>query len=93
MMPYDITTLKDSNYYGTGKGYNDITVRVNIKNSKIAYISIVSESEQFGDEALLLLSESIIAQQSFDVDTVSGATLTSNGVIDAVKNALFPESK
>lgn len=93
MMPYDITTLKDGNYYGTGKGYNDITVRVNIKNSKIAYISIVSESEQFGDEALLLLSESIIAQQSLDVDTVSGATLTSNGVIDAVKNALFPESK
>lgn len=83
-------TFKDGTYIGVGEGYRgDIKVSVVIKNGKIYKINILSteDDEQFFSKARKLTS-SIITKQTADVDTISGATFSSNGIIEAVSNAL-----
>ena len=83
-------TFKDGTYIGVGEGYRgDIKVSVVIKNGKIYKINILSteDDEQYFSKARKLTS-SIITKQTADVDTISGATFSSNGIIEAVSNAL-----
>lgn len=85
--------LADGVYKGTGTGYaGEITVAVQIKDKKIVAIDILSASD---DDAFLSRAKAvidrIIESQALDVDTVSGATYSSNGIISAVKNALTGE--
>lgn len=83
-------TFKDGTYIGVGEGYKgDIKVSVVIKNGKIYKINILSteDDEQYFSKARKLTS-SIITKQTADVDTISGATFSSNGIIEAVSNAL-----
>lgn len=85
--------LEDGVYQGTGTGYRgDITVAVKIKDKQIASIEILSASddEPFFGRAKGLIDQ-IIKKQSMKVDTVSGATYSSKGIISAVKNALTGE--
>lgn len=85
--------LEDGVYQGTGTGYcGDITVAVKIKDKQIASIEILSASddEPFFGRAKGLIDQ-IIKKQSTKVDTVSGATYSSKGIISAVKNALTGE--
>lgn len=85
--------LEDGVYQGTGTGYRgDITVAVKIKDKQIASIEILSASddEAFFGRAKGLIDQ-IIKKQSTKVDTVSGATYSSKGIISAVKNALIGE--
>ena len=84
--------LKDGKYTGSANGYGGkITVTVTIKNKKITKIHIDSapgETPSFFNRAKTL-TDLMIRQQSADVDAVSGATYSSNGIIGAVKNALY----
>lgn len=84
--------LKDGKYTGSANGYGGkITVTVTIKNKKITKIHIDSapgETPSFFNRAKTLTGL-MIRQQSADVDAVSGATYSSNGIIGAVKNALY----
>ena len=85
--------LEDGVYQGTGTGYRgDITAAVTIKDKQIASIEILSASddEPFFGWAKGLIDQ-IIKKQSTKVDTVSGATYSSKGIISAVKNALTGE--
>lgn len=85
--------LEDGVYQGSGTGYRgDITVAVKIKDKQIASIEILSASddEPFFGRAKGLIDQ-IIKKQSTKVDTVSGATYSSKGIISAVKNALTGE--
>lgn len=85
--------LEDGVYQGTGIGYRgDITVAVKIKDKQIASIEILSASddEPFFGRAKGLIDQ-MIKKQSTKVDTVSGATYSSKGIISAVKNALTGE--
>lgn len=85
--------LEDGVYQGIGTGYRgDITVAVKIKDKQIASIEILSASddEPFFGRAKGLIDQ-IIKKQSTKVDTVSGATYSSKGIISAVKNALTGE--
>lgn len=85
--------LEDGVYQGTGIGYcGDITVAVKIKDKQITSIEILSASddEPFFGRAKGLIDQ-IIKKQSTKVDTVSGATYSSKGIISAVKNALTGE--
>lgn len=78
-------------YSATAKGFGgDVTVAVTVDASKITDVSIQGpdETENVGGKALDQLSESIISEQSADIDVVSGASYTSNAVIEATKNAL-----
>ncbi|WP_010233623.1 4Fe-4S binding protein [Clostridium arbusti] len=84
---------KDGNYMGTGTGFNGGTTKVSIsiKNGKINTIKTVSTED---DQAFYKNVENIIpnkiisAQSTSSIDTVSGATYSSKGLIDATQNAL-----
>lgn len=82
--------LKDGVYTGSGTGFSGtITVQVTVAGGKITAIQIVSS----GDDAAYLnraqaVIPSVIAAQSTSVDTVSGATYSSKGILMAIHNAL-----
>lgn len=83
--------LADGTYEGSANGFSGkIKVSVVIKNQTIRSINILSNSddEAFFNRAKEGVTASIIAKQSTDVDTVSGATYSSRGIINAVKDAL-----
>lgn len=86
----DAAAYKDGTYYGTGKGFaGTMKVKVDIAGGKIASISIVSTKD--GDsyvKSASSLIDTIVEKQSTNVDTVSGATFSSRGIIAAVRSAL-----
>lgn len=76
---------------GTGSGYGgDIVLDVVVENGEITEIFVMEESETpgIGDTAIAEMIEKILDAQSTDVDVVSGATVSSNGTIEAVEDAL-----
>ena len=86
----DASAYKDGTYYGTGKGFaGNIKVKVDIAGGKISAISIVSTKDggSYVKSASSLL-DTIVEKQSTNVDTVSGATFSSRGIIAAVRSAL-----
>lgn len=86
----DAAAYRDGTYYGTGKGFaGTMKVKVDIAGGKIASISIVSTKD--GDsyvKSTSSLFDTIVEKQSTNVDTVSGATFSSRGIIAAVRSAL-----
>ncbi len=78
-------------YEAKEKGFGgDITVKITVNADKITDVSIEGEKETptIGGAAFEKLSSSILSAQSSEVDAVSGATITSNAVISAVKKAI-----
>ncbi len=86
------SSLKDGTYTGTGAGRNgDITVQITVSGGSVTDAKIVSESET--PEIGLPAEAEILAQFTHDgstknIDAVTGATLTSDGVLDALDAAL-----
>ena len=83
-------TYRDGTYTGTGTGFSGpITVQVVIEGGKIKDITVVSSTDDspYLQNASALLKQ-IVALQSTNVDTVSGATYSSVGLISAVRDAL-----
>lgn len=85
------TGPKDGTYEGSAYGFGDlITVSVTLKDGKMTDISVLSadgEDKPYYKQAVSVLNE-MLSAQSTEVDTVSGATLTADGLIDAVADAL-----
>lgn len=81
----------DGIYEGSAYGFGDlITVSVTLKNGKMTDISVISadgEDKPYYTQSLTVLDK-MLSTQSTEVDTVSGATLTSEGIIEAVADAL-----
>ena len=81
----------DGTYAGSADGYHGTTsVSVTVTEGAIMDIHVVSTGDDtlFFNQAKAQVIPAIIAAQSAEVDTVSGATFSSFGIIDAVKNAL-----
>lgn len=82
---------RDGTYEGSAYGFGDvIRVSVTIQNGKMTDIAVLDasgEDKPYYKQALPLLDE-MLAVQSAEVDTVSGATLTAEGLIGAVEDAL-----
>lgn len=81
----------DGVYEGVGEGFGGkIKVNVTIENDTIINVEITSASGE--DPAYLNTAKALINditdEQTADVDTVSGATYSSKGIIAAVKAAL-----
>jgi NosR/NirI family nitrous oxide reductase transcriptional regulator len=84
-------TYKDGTYTGTADGFRPgLQVAVTIKNSKIANIEIVqiNDTPRFYQNVINVVPNEIIQAQSTNVDTVSGATYSSRGIINATQAAL-----
>ena len=83
-------TYEDGTYYGSSRGFGGkLTVCVKIKDGKIAKITIVENSEtpSYLAKAKMIIP-AMVKKQTTNVDAVSGATYSSNGIIGAVRNAL-----
>ena len=78
-------------YTQTVKGHNgDMTVEVVLTEKKIESITVVEHVESAGisDAAFDKVPAAIIEKQTTEVDTVSGATVSSKAIISAVEAAL-----
>lgn len=81
---------RDGVYTGTGTGFEDfIRVQVTIENHQITEIKITesSEDEPYFSEGKGVIA-SILEKQSPEVDAISGATYSSEGIKEAVRKAL-----
>ena len=82
---------KNGTYTGEGQGFGGtIQVQVTLENDTITDIQVVSapgEDSAYLSQGKGVIS-SILSAQSTDVDTISGATFSSTGIINAVNDAL-----
>lgn len=85
-------SFADGTYTGSATGYgSNLTVEIVIENNVLTSITILSHNEkqaQFYAKAFNTIPSEILDAQSLDVDTVSGSTFSSVGIINAVNNAL-----
>lgn len=83
--------MTDGTYTGEGKGRNGtITVEVTVKAGKLDAVKVVKHTETVGisDAAVADFPKAIVAAQSTAVDAVAGATMTSEGIRQAVAQAI-----
>lgn len=86
------TLFKPGKYMGEGQGYGGtINVEVEVNENEIISINVLEHKETAGisDPAFDKIPAQIVKNQSIAVDTVSGCTMASNGIIEAVKAALI----
>ena len=86
----------DGTYEGSARGYGgNINVKVTVEQDTITDINVTSaanETPSYYNSAVAVI-DSILTEQSVDVDGVSGATYSSNGIKNAVKAALDKAKK
>ena len=89
--------LTDGIYTGVADAFRgDVEVQVTVENQKVKDISILSycDNEEYFFKAAPIVIQQMKDEQSLNVDAVSGATYSSNGIIHAVANALeIPEDQ
>ena len=84
-------SFKAGTYEGSGTGKNgSIKVSVEVSNDSIKKVDILEQNEtpSIAKDALEKIPQNIVKEQSLAVDTISGATITSQAILDAVKDAL-----
>ena len=84
------TRYKDGTYRGSAWGYeSNIVVDVTIAGDVITTVKLVEHADDdiYVQDAVLLIPD-VVRAQSADVDAVSGATATSDGIKNAIKAAL-----
>ena len=85
------SAYKDGTYTGTAGGFNgDITVSVTIKDGSISAIDVTDQKDtpSYWERAKVIIPDIIAANGTSGIDAVSGATYSSEGIINAVNNAL-----
>lgn len=87
----DSAVYADGVWEGTGTGFGgEIHVSLTINGGKIQKVEILSAEKE--DTSYLNMAKSltdqIITAQSIKIDTISGATYSSNGILEAAGNAL-----
>ena len=90
VVPSAASALKDGIYEGEAAGYSGTTrVRVTVSGGKISAVEVVShgDSSSYFSRAKAVIDK-VINKQSTDVDTVSNATYSSWGILNAINNAL-----
>lgn len=87
---FDLSKVKDGVYKGEAPGYkNPIQVEVTVAAGRITEVKVTHrDTPEIADDAKDIISKRIIEKQHYQVDAVSSATFTSNGIMEAVKNAI-----
>ena len=82
--------LAANEYIGVGKGFEgDVKVKVTMDGDKIAKIDVLEQKESMPQTAMDDIPARVIAAQSVEgIDVVAGSTVSSNALIDAIKDAL-----
>ncbi|MFB9769972.1 FAD-dependent oxidoreductase [Lactiplantibacillus modestisalitolerans] len=84
-------TYKAGTYTGTGQGKDGpVKVQVTVTKDKIKGVKVLrtNDNKVLADEAEKKVTKEIVKDQSVKVDVVSGATHSSNGIIEGAKKAL-----
>ena len=87
----DPASWKDGSYTNEAKGYGDpFDVRIRITNGRITTVEIGENNETDGKGSLAIdqLPDVIIEKQTTQVDAISGATVTSNAILEAIDECL-----
>lgn len=87
----DAKGVPDGIYTGEGEGFKDtITVQVTIENQKIVAVEVIKhrDDRKWFNRANAVIPDRVITAQSTDINLVSGATYSSMGIRDGVKDAL-----
>lgn len=86
----NITPMTPGDYTVEVTGMKPMTVKVTLGETEITSVEVLAHEETPGvsDAALEEIPAAIVTQQSIEVDTISGATITSQAIIDAVKQAI-----
>ena len=88
----DVSTVADGQYEGSAKGIGgDVPVTVTVSGGKITDVTVGenSETQGIGSKAIEQLPAEIVAANGTEgVDAVSGASVTSKAIFDAVNAAL-----
>jgi len=93
----DFSKLEDGTFHGVYEGgiykWRTNECEVTVQNGKVTDIRLASSKDPGGENAdFRMLYDRVITAQSLQVDTITGATLTSKAYLQAVENALV-ESK
>lgn len=83
--------LQDGQYTAQAQGFGGpVEVRVTVRDGRITKAEIISAKDETPDylKTASVLLDQIVDRQSADIDTVSGATFSSRGILDAAKKAL-----
>jgi len=84
----DLSKVEDGTYEGHSElGPVIVDVKVTVKKGKIAEIEIVNHQNGLGQSANVIVDE-MVDKNTYDVDAVSGATVSSEIIMNAVNNAL-----
>jgi len=90
-MSTNVVAMQDGLYAGVAQGFGgDLVVDVTIADGKISEVAVRphQETPMVAGPAIEKLTASVVDAQSAEIDTVSGATVTSNAFIAAVEQAL-----
>lgn len=90
----DLTSVEDGVYTGTADGYNGpINVEVTVEGGSITDVKVLSHNDSPGisDPAIEQIPAAMVEGNTTEVEVVSGASFTSNGIMAAVNNALSGE--
>lgn len=84
----DLSKVEDGTYEGHSElGPVIVDVKVTVKKGKIEEIEIVNHQNGLGQSANVIVDE-MVDKNTYDVDVVSGATVSSEIIMNAVNNAL-----
>lgn len=93
----DFNNLNDGTYIGEYEGgmykWRESEVKVTVSSGKVTNIELVKHKENQAPEFTNKIYNQVIQSQSLQVDTVSGATLTSKAYLKSVENALMKALK
>jgi uncharacterized protein with FMN-binding domain len=89
----NFSKLNDGTYIGTYEGgmykWRVNEVRVTVSSGKVIQIEPLKGVEDQGNGSTKMLYDRVLENQSLQVDTISGATLTSKAYLQAIENALI----
>ena len=87
----DIATIPDGTYLGSYRGWNKFDVVVTVSGGNITSIKIAEGSPAQATDVTDDILQRVVNGQSLQVDAVSGATVTTNGLLKAVENAVVSQ--
>ena len=84
----DLSTIEDGTYSGSYSAFPiAVEVKVMTESNKITNVELVRHRNGQG-AAAEVIPNAIIAEQSLEVDLISGATYSSKAILKAIENAL-----
>ncbi|MBN2899691.1 MAG: FMN-binding protein [Clostridia bacterium] len=92
-MAFDLSKIADGSYLGgCDNGPVRVQVSVEVENHAITAVQLLKHDNGMGSAAEVI-TETVVAQQSVEVDVISGATMSSKTILKAIEIALSEGTK